>query len=270
MRRPAIPGDNNRAAAWLTLIPFGVYCFVYPFALLLLSFDWMPFGMEWMSSLLLAMLGLSCLGWLWANLGRRGLALGVLLFVLGLALEYAGVFTGFPFGSYRYTGVLVPGLPGDVPLAMGFAWLLVIVGGHFTARRVAPLAGTPAGKAIVLSLVGAVLAVGLDLLLEPVAYHIKGYWQWIPGDGAYYGIPTTNFIAWFVAALVFNLPLALLSSRQPKEPAWPWLPSTLYLMNFILFGIVCVAHGFVWAGVMGVVMLLCLLLLRLKPGFHRR
>ena len=32
---------------------FGIYSFVYPFAILLMSFDWMQFGMEWMSRLLL-------------------------------------------------------------------------------------------------------------------------------------------------------------------------------------------------------------------------
>ena len=50
-------------AGWAVLLPLAVFCFVYPFALLLLSFDWMPFGMEWMSSLLLVMLGLAAGGW---------------------------------------------------------------------------------------------------------------------------------------------------------------------------------------------------------------
>ena len=131
----SITNLTSMGSARLVLIPFSVYCFVYPFAILLMSFDWMPFGMEWMSSLLLAMLGLTSLGWLWANLGRLGLVLGALIFGSGIALEYLGVLTGFPFGSYRYTGVLTPELPGSVPLAIGFAWLLVIVSGLFTARR---------------------------------------------------------------------------------------------------------------------------------------
>ncbi|MGA7733387.1 MAG: carotenoid biosynthesis protein [Chloroflexia bacterium] len=255
------PSIFGQGAAWLTLLPFAVYCFVYPFGILLLSFDWMPFGMEWMSSLLLGMLGLSCVGWLWANLGGLGFLLGVLIFSLGVALEYVGVLTGFPFGAYRYTGVLVPDLPGGVPLAMGFAWLAVIVGGHFTARRASPVARTRAGNVVALSLVGGLLAVGLDLLLEPVAYHVKGYWQWLPGDGAYYGIPVSNFVAWFLAAALFNLPLAFLSSRQ-REWAWPWLPVALYVMNVIMFGIVNLAHGFWLAGFMGLMLSLTLLVLR--------
>src|SRR5215213_1234971 len=89
----SITNLTSMGSARLVLIPFGVYCFVYPFAILLMSFDWMPFGMEWMSSLLLAMLGLTCLGWLWANLGRLGLVLGAFIFGFGIVLEYLGVLT---------------------------------------------------------------------------------------------------------------------------------------------------------------------------------
>src|SRR5690348_15123800 len=98
-------------AAWTVLVPLGVFLFVYPWAMLLMSLDLMPFGMEWMSSLLLAMLGVASGGWLWLNFGGRGALAGAFLFVLGLALEYVGVTTGLPFGAYKYTGVLVPGLP---------------------------------------------------------------------------------------------------------------------------------------------------------------
>src|SRR6478609_4711728 len=96
---------------WALLVPFGVFCFVYPWAMLLMSLDLMPFGMEWMSSLLLAMLGLTAGAWLWLNYGAAGAGLSVIVFGLGLALEYVGVTTGVPFGAYLYTGVLVPGLP---------------------------------------------------------------------------------------------------------------------------------------------------------------
>jgi putative membrane protein len=248
-------------SARLVLIPFSVYCFVYPFAILLMSFDWMPFGMEWMSSLLLAMLGLTSLGWLWANLGRLGLVLGALIFGSGIALEYLGVLTGFPFGNYRYTGVLTPELPGSVPLAIGFAWLLVIVSGLFTARRFFSGSVKSARNTLALALGGATLAVVLDLLLEPVAYHVKSYWQWIPGDGAYYGIPVSNFVAWFVAALLLNLLLASVWKRQ-SAVFLPWLPIALFVMNVIMFGIVDVAHGFWIAGVIGLVTLLGLFALK--------
>ena len=258
LSRSLAPGFT-RPSAWLTLLPFAVHCFVYPFAILLLSFDWMPFRMEWMSSLLLAMMGLSCLGWLWTNLGGIGLLLGTLIFILGVALEYVGVLTGFPFGTYHYTGVLVPELPGGVPLAIGFAWLSVIISGHFTARRAFFRAGRPIGNILMFALVGALLAVVLDLLLEPVAYHVKSYWQWLPGDGPYYGIPISNFATWFLAALVLNIPLAFLS-RRPHRSSWPWLPTILFVMNVAMFSIVNLAHGFWEAAIIGLLALPFLLI----------
>lgn len=250
------------AREWAVIVPFGVFCFVFPFAMLLLSLDLMPFGMEWMSSLLLAMLGMSAWAWLWLNLGNRGLVLGGAIFGLGVLLEYAGVITGMPFGSYRYTGVLVPGLPGGVPLAIGFAWLFIVVGGLFTARHVVfrlPLrAGrqAPANRMLpwITSFLGAALAVGLDLLLEPVAYHVKHYWEWsATGDNSYYGVPWSNFAAWFVAALAMNLFLSIFAERS--RPRWARLPLALYLMNILLFGVVNAAHGLWLPGLITLVLL---------------
>jgi putative membrane protein len=222
---------------------------------LLLSLDLMPFGMEWMSSLLLAMLGISVWAWLWLNLGVKGLLLGALVFAFGVLLEYAGVNTGVPFGRYAYTGVLVPGLPGGVPLAIGFAWLFIVVGGLFTARAI--VIGTRADRAMpwVASLLGAVLAVGLDLLLEPVAYHVRDYWEWEDaGPVSYYGVPWSNFAAWFAASLALNLLLGSLAPRGGVR--WTWLPVALYAMNVVLFGVVNIAHGMWLPGVVAALLLL--------------
>lgn len=239
-------------AEWAVLVPFGVFCFVYPFAIILLSLDLMPFGMEWMSSLLLAMLGLAAAAWLWLNFGVRGASAAVLLFFLGLALEYVGVTTGFPFGSYRYTGVLVPGLPSGVPLAIGFAWLAVVVAGFFTARRLVWSAerGVRNAKWLVTSLAGALLVLGLDLLLEPVAYHVKRYWEWLGSPGGYYGVPWSNFAAWFAAGLIMCLLLG--AFLRPRALRCTWVPPALYTMNVVLFAVVNVAHGFWLAGLVGV------------------
>ncbi|MEO6457150.1 MAG: carotenoid biosynthesis protein [Chloroflexia bacterium] len=230
---------------------FGIFCFVYPFAILLLSFDWMPFGMEWMSSLLLAMLGVASWAWLVVNFGRGGLLAGATVFVLGLTLEYVGVSTGVPFGQYRYTGVLVPELPGGLPLAIGFAWLLIVVSGLFTAQQ---LLSRLAPKGWIIGLLGATLAVGLDLLLEPVAYHIKGYWQWLEPSGSYYGVPWSNFATWFVAAFLMNLGVYSLLGQHPNLK-WNWLPSALYGMNVVMFGLVNLTHGFWVAGTVALVLI---------------
>lgn len=254
---------NLSPAEWVMLISFGVFCFVFPFATFLLSFDLMPWGMEWMSSLLLAMLGLSCGAWMVVNFGRKGLLLSLAVFALGVALEYVGVITGVPFGEYRYTGMLMPGLPGGVPLAIGFAWLLIVVGSLFTARWLLAYVKQGRGNLWPAVLLGAVLAVGLDLLLEPVAYHVKGYWEWqAPVSDGYYGVPWSNFATWLVAALGLNWLVSRTTGEKKLE--WSWLPVWLYAMNVFMFGVVNVMHGFWWPGVIMAVLLAVLWVFRTR------
>ncbi|HET9493146.1 MAG TPA: carotenoid biosynthesis protein [Chloroflexia bacterium] len=246
LRPLAERASRLRPAEWVMLVAFGLYAFVFPFGVVLLSFGWMPFGMEWMSSLLLGLLGVACAGWMWTNYGPVGGVVSAAVFALGVALEYVGVLTGAPFGRYTYTGVLVPEFPGGVPAAIGFAWLLVVVGGLFTARR---LIG--AVRPLALALAGAMLAVGLDLLLEPVAFHVKGYWLWAPDPNGYYGIPWSNFATWLAASFALNLLAGWLTRwRGPRE--WTWLPITLYAMNVAMFGTVNLAHGFWVSGLVAV------------------
>lgn len=47
-------------------------------------------------------------------------------------IEYWGVTTGFPFGDYRYTGILAPHI-GGVPLAIMFAWFTLAAGSLLAA-----------------------------------------------------------------------------------------------------------------------------------------
>ncbi len=244
LSRLGIPDTPVQARAWVALVPFGIFCFVYPFALILLSLDLMPFGMEWMSSLLLAMLGLAIGGWLWLNFGGRGIVLSVAIFLLGLGLEYVGVTTGVPFVRYAYTGVLVPGLPGGVPVAIGFAWLFIVGVGLFTARGLLlRLASKRVVSLPALAVLGALLAVGFDLLLEPVAFHVKHYWTWLGESGGYYGVPLVNFVAWFLAAMLMNLLLLGFMKAPGRNLLLGRLPVTLYSMNMALFGVVNMAHG---------------------------
>ena len=229
---------------------FAIFSFVYPFGILLLSFGWMPFGMEWMSSLLLALMGVTAWAWLGVNFGTWGAVAGVAIFLAGIGIEWFGVETGTPFGPYRYTEVLAPILPNGVPTSIGSAWQMIVVSGLATAAWL--LRGRlGAGSIWLVSAVGAALAVGLDFLLEPVAFHVKRYWEWLGDGGGYYGVPWSNFATWFVAVLVLNMLVSLRIDWRGKTK-WAWVPVALYTMNVIMFGIVGLAHGFWWSGVIGV------------------
>jgi putative membrane protein len=240
---------------WVMLGGFGLFAFVWPFGIVLLSLDLMPFEMEWMGSVLLALLGVAAGAWLVVNFGVWGALAGIGIYAAGMLLEGFGVMTGLLFGQYEYTGVLMPQMPSGVPLPIGFAWVMVVVCGLAAARWFLGSRGgyDPRLNAL-LSLVGALLSVGLDFLLEPVTYHVTGYWTWQDGEGGYYGVPWSNFITWFGAVLALNLLLTLRINMWGRL-RWLWVPVALYVMVAAMFGIVNLAHGFWVAGLIGVALL---------------
>ena len=143
-----------------------------------------------LASLFLSLAGLIVL--LGARTRRGAVALGgVALF--GFAVEAVGVRTGLPFGAYAYTDVLRPQLLG-VPLVMAPAWMaLVAYACDFAARL-----RLPPRLAVIFA---ALWTTAADLVIDPLAVRHFGYWTWARG-GSYYGIPFTNFVGWFLTALL--------------------------------------------------------------------
>lgn len=101
-------------------------------------------------------------------------------------IEVIGVATGLVFGQYAYGEVIGWQLFG-VPLIIGLLWMQVALGGL-------DLVSWVSRNAVVLTLGAALLAVGFDFALEPVAIKL-GYWDW-PGGV----VPWQNYLAWFVIA----------------------------------------------------------------------
>ena len=79
-----------------------------------------------------------------------------------------------------------------VPFTMVAAWMLLAAYGRFVGRT--------AGLGQVGSvLAGAAWMVGMDAVIDPLAGGALAYWTWA-GSGAYYGIPASNFLGWFVVS----------------------------------------------------------------------
>jgi carotene biosynthesis associated membrane protein len=151
---------------------------------------------------------------------------GVLLLVAGgggLLAEAVGVHTGFPFGSYAYTGTLGPQLLG-VPLVVPFAWVMMawpaLVVGRTLGRHPAAIA----------ALGGAALATW-DVFLDPQMVD-AGHWRWAvpePGLPLVPGVPLTNYAGWILVsvALVTLLDRSLEPMTGPSGPA-----AALYLWTY--------------------------------------
>ena len=230
-----------------------VFAVAYPIAVAGVAFDvHPPFSLAWAGSALLFLEGtllpvaaMVCYGW------RRGLLAGVVLIVLSYFVEAVGVGTGIPFGAYRYTNVLSPKLPGSVPAAVMFAWVLIVLGAYgclaSTVRR---------RNSLLLALLGALLATLLDVEIEPVAFHLEHYWEWLsPGPIHYYGVPLANFAAWFAVAFLLLLCVDALfrSAVQAKAGSRRAFlaPRVLFVASLFMFGLVDLTHGYYGAIIPG-------------------
>lgn len=300
------------------LMLFGTYLFVYPFGILLIALDIVPVWGTWMGGALLIMQG-SIMGlWLTVNYGARGLLASLCILFLSWAVEHMGVTTGFPFGGYHYTDTLNLKVLGVVPLAVPFAWLLVIptaigITEYLVARReheplkavrparlvlptlaelrvffgslvrdpespalaharlAAPASPGFSSDVLIKVLGAASLASFLDLMIEPVAVDINGYWVWNNSGGGYYGVPGSNFAAWWVTSVLLVALLFLLirsagfSTSSAPARLYPWLPSLLYTLNLTMFVLVTLAHGKLLAVGLGCLMLGYLAFAWLQP-----
>ncbi len=237
-------------ALWL------VYLFCYPFAVVGIAFNvHANFSMAWAGSFLLFVEGALAVCWLGQQYGwLRGGLLALIIAVGAASGETLGVLTGWPFGPYRYTAILLPQLPGGVPLPVIGAWLLVMVAAVATARALSPRAP----RALLIALATG-LGVALDVILEPVAVHIVGYWRWL-ATGPYYGIPTMNFVGWAVLCAIFAA--IMLSFRTASTQQATIVLTTagvwLYLLTAMMFGVIALTHHLPLAALVGCVAVLAL------------
>ena len=140
------------------------------------------------------------------------------IFLLGLTVEIVGVNFSIFFGEYKYgenLGVKI----FDVPIVIGFNWvLLIILTGNF-ANRIFPK--SIIGK--VLS--GSTMMILLDLLIEISAPKLD-YWEF-----AINPVPFSNYFWWFVFSILFHL---IYQSNNNKECV---VSTNILVIHFLFFGL---------------------------------
>jgi uncharacterized membrane protein len=264
----------------------GIYVLLYPGSITLVALDRVPVWGTWMGGALLILQGTLMAAWLTINFGRWGLNAALLILLLSWAVEHLGATTGFPFGSYTYTDVLQPQIFGVVPLAIPFAWLLIVpaalgAGELLFARDRGDVAGA-ARVSLTKVMMAASFALLLDVTIEPFAVNINRYWVWGDASGStYYGIPMSNFVAWWVTSLLLSWVLLWQRSAAARAvrygpvaagraAVWPWLPLALYLSNLTMFVVVNLARGQASAALIGTAIMLVLAGAWLLPRAVRR
>ncbi|MDO7906497.1 carotenoid biosynthesis protein [Paenibacillus sp. JX-17] len=160
--------------------------------------------------------------------GRSLWPAAAIIWLAGMGVEWIGVHTGWPFGQYGYSSILGIRLFG-VPVTLGFAWIAVVGNAVLISGRF--------GSSWIRAICAGAGAVLLDLVLDPAA-HARGFWHW-GGTGGFYGVPWSNFIAWFVVGAL----LSLLLPHVPRDRSVQAQGVRLYQLILLLFGLLDLKAG---------------------------
>jgi len=217
-----------------TLFVFGVW---FGVGLVVVGLDLRtPFG-PWadlafiaFASIVLFLYSLSFVRW------RPLLILFAIYAVVSGGVEAYGAATGVLFGSYQYSGRFGPLVFGLLPVTIPLAWWVVVWPLHCLVQQVF---GEKRGV-ILVPFITALLAVWADLVIEPAATLVRGYWTW-EADGFYYGVPWSNFLGWFGTALVLSgisrfFPVDAVASRSVSIVLAAVLSATIF--TFLLLSLV--------------------------------
>ncbi|MBD8032158.1 MULTISPECIES: carotenoid biosynthesis protein [Solibacillus] len=237
---------------------FYFFLFWYICGVVLVGFDLLPSWLEWSNSIFIITSGI--LGGIYFLIHFRfklGFLIFVGIFVSTFIIEYYGSSSQFLFGDYTYSNYFAPNVMG-VPVAIGFAWVMVIATGHAIIMKFG------VQNIILRALLGGVLALTMDLILDPVAYKAKQYWIWHE-PGIYYDIPWTNFFGWFIVAFCIHIILSFISVSQVNK-VWQDRLVLLYILIIIMFALIGLMNGIYLASTIVVTALLFLIFSLRKEG----
>lgn len=113
------------------------------------------------------------------------------------AIEFIGVFTGYPYGHFEYGVNLGPMLGGHVPAALPLFFLPLVVNAYLLCLLLLGSLGQLRRFRVPVVIIA---VVGMDLALDPAAVSLS-FWSYDAG-GAYYDVPWTNYAGWVLSATV--------------------------------------------------------------------
>jgi putative membrane protein len=156
------------------------------------------------------------------------------------AIEFVGVLTGYPYGSFEYGVDLGPMIAGDVPAALPLFFLPLVVNAYLLCLL---LLGPHARRTLVRVPVVILAVVGMDLALDPAAVSL-GFWAY-DGGGIYYGVPWTNYAGWALSATVA---VTVLDAVFDREAVFDRLDRCRFMLDdlvsfVILWGVVNAYFG---------------------------
>lgn len=129
-----------------------------------------------------------------------------IIYLLGFFIEVVGVNTGLIFGDYSYGNALGLKL-FSTPLLIGVNWLILV---YCTGVL---LHSFSIKSSLLFSLIGALILVAIDFLIEPVAIRFN-YWTWSAGE-----IPMQNYVGWYIFSFLLFFVFKALDFNKNNKAA---------------------------------------------------
>jgi uncharacterized membrane protein len=173
--------------------------------------------------------------------GVRGMLIFVgLCVVIGNFFENLGILTGFPFGHYHFTDVMGPKI-FHVPILLGLAYIGM---GYLSWTLGLIIAGNRQNRVWATPLIAAFAMVAWDLSMDPIWSNLVHGWVWHDG-GAYFGVPVSNFLGWYLTVYLIYQSFALYLRRKPdaRSP----LPTRYWQLAVVFYGVSAAGNLFVVA-----------------------
>jgi putative membrane protein len=130
----------------------------------------------------------------------------IIIYVAGFFIEVIGVNTGLIFGDYTYGDALGAKVL-STPLLIGVNWLILV---YCTGVL---LEQFKLQSSLLFSLLGALILLGIDFLIEPIAIRFN-YWSWSAGE-----IPVQNYIGWYVFSFLLFFVFKALDFNKNNKAA---------------------------------------------------
>jgi uncharacterized membrane protein len=170
-----------------------------------------------------------------------------------------GVKYGWIYGHYYYNPILTPAFFGLVPVVNVLSWALIIYISYIFGNIIL---GFNKNKfslknesfpfifliMVIISMISALVATNLDMLVDPVVVATHA-WFWVDG-GAYFGIPISNFVGWFVVvfsvSIIFRM-IDLIMDKNHHSTSENSIHSAtiigLYFMFLLIYGYTAILIG---------------------------
>jgi putative membrane protein len=173
---------------------------------------------------------------------RAALRFIVLGVVLGWIAEELGATRGWFFGHYTYTDVLGPRI-GAVPAIIPLMWFALCYVAYVLSNLIVWQSAVdgpgPAGRAVVMALLAAMLVTAYDLGADPYMVYVLKAWIMQDTTGWWFGETVQGFAGWMEVSFTIVLLFRLSLRGRPARPALPvarrhcLVPLALYASNMV-------------------------------------